>query len=364
MIPKAPRGFRDVLPTEAAWRMSIREAINERFKLWGYLPVETPAVELLDVLELGGSLTDMPFRFFDSDNNLLVLRPDVTLPVARMTALRMNKRENWPLRLCYAQHVFTENDSTYGQDRQAMQAGVEFIGEGGTVADAEVLCLLFESLQATGLTDFTVALGTVNVLNALVAEASDDEAWRAQVFKAFHESDRVAIERLAQDGRAKPVYAKVVRELARIRGGEEAIEACRELVAPLGCEDGLDELQRTYELVDANVEGGKLMVDFSIISSFNYYTGMVFKAFAPEVPAALASGGRYDHTLESFGVSAPAAGFAIVFEQLMQALEAQDVRPPHIGPEQIVFDEDPKVMFAKARALREQGKRVVLGGER
>ena len=90
MIPKTPRGFRDVLPTEAAWRLSIREAINERFKLWGYLPVETPAVELLDVLEMGGELSNTPFRFFDSDNDLLVLRPDVTLPVARMTALRLD----------------------------------------------------------------------------------------------------------------------------------------------------------------------------------------------------------------------------------------------------------------------------------
>ena len=127
MIPKTPRGFRDVLPTEAAWRLSIKEAINERFKLWGYLPVETPAVELLDVLEMGGELSNTPFRFFDSDNDLLVLRPDVTLPVARMTALRLDGHEG-PFRLCYAQHVFTENDSTYGQDRQVMQAGIEFIG--------------------------------------------------------------------------------------------------------------------------------------------------------------------------------------------------------------------------------------------
>ena len=361
MIPKTPRGFRDVLPTEAAWRLSIKEAINERFKLWGYLPVETPAVELLDVLEMGGELSNTPFRFFDSDNDLLVLRPDVTLPVARMTALRLDGHEG-PFRLCYAQHVFTENDSTYGQDRQVMQAGIEFIGRRGAVADAEVLCLLFEALEATGIEDFTVAIGTVGVLNALVSEASDDPAWAAQVFAAFHSSDLVAVDRLASDRRAKPIYAEAISKLARIRGGEEAFEQCRSLVVPLGCEDGLDDLQRTYELVTANAESGKLMVDFSIISSFDYYTGMVFRAFAPDVPAALASGGRYDHTLESFGRDAPAAGFASVIEQVMQALEAQGVLPPHVGPEQEITCDDANEMFARAKELRREGKRVVLGG--
>ncbi len=363
MIPKTPRGFRDVLPTEAAWRRSLKEAMFTRFDLWGYLPVETPTVELLDVLELDGGLSDMPFRFFDSDNQLLVLRPDVTLPVARLTALRLAGQEG-PFRLCYDQSVFVENDSTYGQDRQLRQLGVEFIGARGAVADAEVLVLLFEALEAAGLTDFTVAIGTVGVLNALVAEASDDAGWQAEVLAAFHASNIVGLGRLVDDGRAKPIYAQAIGKLARIRGGAEAIEACREIVSPLGCEDGLDELEQTLELVNANITSGKLLVDFSVISSFDYYTGMVFKAFAPQVPAALASGGRYDSTLESFGYPQPAAGFAIVLEQLMGALEAQGVVPPDIAPEQTVDDDDALAMFARARALREQGMRVVLGGGR
>ncbi len=361
MIPKTPRGFRDVLPTEASWRRSIESAINRQFELWGYLPVETPSVELLDVLQMDGELSNMPFRFFDSDNDLLVLRPDMTLPVARMTALRFSKQEG-PFRFCYSQHVFTENDSTYGQDRQAKQAGVEFIDRSGYVADAEVLTLLFESLASTGLKDFTVAIGTVGVLNALVDGASDDVEWKAEMFKAFHESDLVAVDRLAADDRAKPVYTDAISKLARIRGGAEAFDECRALVKPLGCEDGLDDLQRTYELVMENIDAGKLMVDFSIISSFDYYTGMVFRAFAPSVPAALASGGRYDRTLESFGRKAPAAGFAIVIEQVMQALEVQGVRPELVEPE-VVFDEDPRAMFARAKELRAKGTRVSLGEE-
>lgn len=360
MIPKTPRGFRDVLPTEAAWRLAIKEAVNERFKLWGYLPVETPALELLDVLELDGPLASTPFRFFDGDGQLLVLRPDVTLPVARMAALRLRDTKG-PQRLCYAQPVFVENDSTYGQDRQVTQAGIELIGHAGAAADAEVLSLLFEALEAAGLADFTVAIGTVGVLNALVAEAGNDEAWKREVFAAFHASDVVAIDRLAQDDRAKPVYAQALARLIRIRGGIDAVRECRALVEPLGCQDGLDALERTCALVEDAGYKGQLMVDFSVISSFDYYTGMVFRAFAPGVPATLASGGRYDTTLESFGAASPAAGFALSLEQLMQALEQQGVEPPQVGPEQCVQDDD-FAAFAAARELRAKGVRTVLGG--
>lgn len=362
MIPKTPSGFRDCLPTEAAWRLSLKEKINESFRLWGYLPVETPALELVDVLEMDGKLASSPFEFFDGDGQLLVMRPDVTLPVARMSALRLNAQEG-PLRLCYAQPVFMGGDGAYGQSRQVTQAGIEFIGRGGALADAEVIVLLFETLAAAGLEDFTVAIGTVAVLNALVNEASDDASWRADVFAAFHRSDLVAVDRLADDERAKPVYAEAIGKLSRVRGGAEAIQACRDIVRPLGCEDGLDSLERSFELACKNIPTGRLMVDFSVISSFDYYTGMVFKAFAPQVSSAIASGGRYDRTLASFGCDRPAAGFAVSLEQLMQALSAEGARPPAVGPERELAALPAEELFAKARELRRTGVSVAIGEE-
>jgi len=372
MIPKTPRGFRDVLPTEAAWRNSVSDAVRGSFASWGYLLIETPAVERADVLKMAGKLDDTssqffdsddtPFQFFDSDNTLLAMRPDVTLPVARLTATRL-KNKKGPFRFYYAQAAFAEKDGTYGQDRQFTQLGIEFIGRAGWVADAEVLCVLFSALEAAGVEDFTVAIGTVGVLNALVDEASNDAAWKADVLRAFQKSDIVRIDELARDGRAKPVYGAALAELSRVRGGAEAFDACREIVAPLGCEKDLDELRRTYDLVTANTQSGNLMVDFSIVSSFDYYTGLVFKAYAPGVAASVASGGRYDTTLEAFGRKEPAAGFAIGLERTLAALEAQGAVPPVVAPEAEVYDDDPYKMFARAAELRAQGKRVALGGE-
>lgn len=372
MIPKTPRGFRDVLPTEAAWRREISNAICNQFALWGYLPIETPAIELAEVFDQARGLdnttaqltttSEAPFRFFDSDSNLVVLRPDVTIPVARVTATRLRDKAA-PFRFYYAQSVFAERESTYGQEREFTQLGVELIGKAGYVADAEVLTVCIEALAAAGAKDFTVAIGTVSVLTALVRAASEDAAWRDQILRAFHKSDIVAVDELSKASCVLPDYGTAIAKLARIRGGKEAFDACRALCEPLGCIDGLDDLARTYDLVVANTDAGKLIVDFSIISSFDYYTGLVFKAYAPDVPASLASGGRYDTTLAAFGRNEPAAGFAIGLERALAAVEAQGGTPPDVRPQQVIEDADPSTMFAKAAELRRQGIRVELGGE-
>lgn len=372
MIPKTPRGFRDVLPTEAAWRRSTSDAVCARFELWGYLPIETPAVELASVLDRARSLdntaaqfttsAEAPFRFFDSDSNLVVLRPDVTIPVARLAATRLRDKPG-PFRFYYREPVFTERASTYGQERQFTQLGIEFIGRAGFIADAEVLSVCMEALAAAGVRDFTVAVGTVGVLNALVRAACDDDVWRDQILRAFHKSDMVAVDALSRESGVKPAYGQAIAQLARIRGGREAFEACRAICGPLGCVDGLDDLERTYDLVVANTQSGRLIVDFSIVSSFDYYTGLVFKAYAPQVPASLASGGRYDTTLAAFGRNEPAAGFAIGLERVLAAIEAQGATPPDVRAQQVLSGDDPYELFARAARLREQGVRVELGGE-
>lgn len=366
MIPTTPRGFRDVLPTQMAWRDAVTRAVCESFSRWGYVPVQTPALERCEVLELAGKMSDPSFKFFDSEGKLLCLRPDCTLPVARMTALRLKDRPA-PFRFYYAEPVFREQGSLYGEDREFVQMGIECMGLEGVAADAEVLCLVFDALNAAGIEDFTVALGTVGVLNALVEGASSNSEWRANVLAAFHGNDYVAVQRLAREKGVIPAYADAIAQITLIRGGVDAIERCRELVRPLGCEADLDRLQEVYELVTATEQTGRLVVDFSIVSSFDYYTGMVFKAYVPQLGQSLASGGRYDNTLEAFGRREPAAGFALGLERVMKALELQGAQAPSIEPDEVVVPaqgESLEALFARAAQLRAGGNRVVIGGER
>ena len=147
-----PSGFRDILPTEAVARERISDKVRECFSSHGYLPVETPMLENKSVLEQGGRVPESPFQLFDSDGSLLVMRPDITLAIARMVAGRMGDA-TLPLRLRYSAPVVREESTLSGQPRQFTQLGVELVGGEGVSGEAEVIALLAEALRALDVPD-------------------------------------------------------------------------------------------------------------------------------------------------------------------------------------------------------------------
>lgn len=318
MIPATPRGFRDVLPEEAAIRERIVSQVQARFAGAGYLPIETPTLESVAALDADRALSTTPFRFFDVDGNQLALRPDVTLPVARLAATRMRGVPR-PLRLRYTAPVFREEESLRGQAREFTQLGVELIGQSSAEDDAEVVSLFVEALYAAGLRSFVVDVATVEVLRALVDGACDDEAWAQQVFGAYHDSNWVFLDKLAAKKQVRPAFGAALSALPRIAGGPEAVEACREIVAPLGCDAGLDRLAATLGLLEERGVLPYVRVDFSVMNSLDYYTGIVMQAYATGTPRPIGSGGRYDNLLAAFGSDEPAAGFAFGLETLIAA---------------------------------------------
>jgi ATP phosphoribosyltransferase regulatory subunit len=374
LLPITPRGFKDVLPGEARWREAIVSATRATLSLWGYAPIETPTLEVLEVLEQGGELTSTPFRLFDTDNELLVLRPDVTLQVARMSASRLS-REDLPLRLRYVERIYREEEGLKALSRQVTQIGIEAIGLAGAEADAEVVLLAAEVLGAAGLTNFTLALGTVGVLRELLAlcEASGavDHEWSRAMLRAFHAGNLVAINQLASAPSLAPRYAEVLRALPLINGKAEALARVDKLVAPLGIRDGLEQLRATWAIIEACGLAAQVTVDFSVVSAYDYYTGLVLEAYAPGLGKALGNGGRYDRMLEGFGISAPAAGFALSLETIMQALLNEDALQnrdaPGLVPAQPelrlvhIEDDDPAAAFIEAARLRAEGQAAVLG---
>ena len=328
-----PAGFRDVLTDEAQQRERITRAVQERFAARGYLPIETPTLEVMDVMRAGGRLAGSPFRFFDARGDLLAMRPDVTLQVARMTATRLAGQPG-PFRFRYLQRVFREAEAEMqAKARELTQMGIECIGEEGPEADAEVVGRLAEALAVAGARGYTLALATVGVLRALLEASGAPAWWKEQVLDAYHASNFVELDRLTAPAGAgpapdaepgarasvPPVFAAAIRALPRIRGGRAAIDEVRALVAPLGCEDGLDAFARTYDLLEEAGLGERILVDFSVMSSFDYYTGLVFEAYAPGLGTPLGSGGRYDNMIAAYGESRPAAGFAFFLEQAMAA---------------------------------------------
>ncbi|WP_241158106.1 ATP phosphoribosyltransferase [Adlercreutzia sp. ZJ138] len=326
-----PSGFRDVLVDEALLRERATRDVQQLLASRGYAPIETPTLEIMDVMRSGGRLPGTPFKFFDSRGDLLAMRPDVTLQVARMCATRLAGQPG-PFRFRYTQRVFREAEGQMqAEARETTQLGVELIGEAGVAADAEAVELLAESLEAVGVGDYRIAIATVGVLQALLAATSATAQWKDDVLAAYHASnfvdlDALTVESVASASGASPVFANAIRELPRIRGGREAISRVRDLVRPLGCEGGLVSLEGVLDALDAAGLADRVLVDFSVMSSFDYYTGIIFKAYAPVLGTPLGGGGRYDSTLGAYGESRPAAGFAFYLENaLASCCERNDV---------------------------------------
>ncbi|MEQ3362881.1 ATP phosphoribosyltransferase regulatory subunit [Raoultibacter massiliensis] len=314
-----PAGFRDVLSDEARMREDMTRRVQQCFDERGYVPIETPTLEVMDVLQAGGRMPAAPFKFFDSQGDLLAMRPDVTLQVARMCATRL-KGQPGPFRFRYTQRVFREAESEMqAAAREMTQMGIECIGEEGPAADAEMVGLLAEALRTCNVGGFKLAIGTVGVLRALLERSGAPEAWKESVLQAYHSSNFVDLEVLCADGTVGSAFADAVLSLPRIRGGKEAIAEVRSIVSPLGCVDGLDAFEQTYDLLVREGLAESIVVDFSVMSSFDYYTGIVVEAYAPGLGAPLGSGGRYDNMLAAYGQSRPAAGFAFSLEQVMAA---------------------------------------------
>ncbi|MBQ9021889.1 MAG: ATP phosphoribosyltransferase regulatory subunit [Eggerthellaceae bacterium] len=312
-----PVGFRDILPDEALQREQISQRVMACFTNAGYMPIETPTLERMDAMDAAGRIPGKTFKLFDATGELLALRPDVTMQVARIAATRM-REQGGVARYRYMQRVFRDVDLQF-EAREMTQMGIEYIGEGGAEADAEVVGLFAQALQLAGLERFTIALGTVGVLRALLEACKVDGAWKNAVLAAYHASNFVDLDELCSQDGVPAKYAQAIATLPRIRGGREAIDAARDLVAPLDCVDGLDAFAQTYDALAQAGLADALLVDFSIMSSFDYYTGIVFEAYAPGMGELLGSGGRYDTMLESLGAEArPAAGFSFYLEQVME----------------------------------------------
>ena len=323
MTITTPRGFRDILPEEARVRETICATVRSCFDAHGYLPVETPLLEDRSVLERAGRVKGSPFQLFDTDDRLLMLRPDLTLPIARLTAQRLGARD-LPARLRYEAPVVREQGALRGQPRQFTQLGVELIGGADVAGEVEVVSLLAEALQALRVERWRIVCGSVRPLLALLEADVADSALRERVLAHVHASDLVALDECVEASGLPAPVAAALHALPRLHGGASVIDRVDELLEAAhvpAAARGTAELRSLVEGLAATGAAPELSFDFSIINSFDYYTGIVFKAYVDGVAASLASGGRYDAVLANLGMPGTAAcGFALSLERLQEVL--------------------------------------------
>lgn len=348
-----PRGFRDILPTEARELHAIERTLMSAFGQHGYVPLEPPTVEFAE----GAVTVDerRALRFLDRDGRLLALRPDVTTAVARVVAQRYREAEA-TLRLAYFAPIFREEASMHGSEREYDQAGVELIGDASLRADAEVIALLAEALARCGLLGADIDIGHVGFVDGFIVELP--EAERDGVRAAARAGDLVATVALSRAAGMPAERVAALERGLRYRSGDLAGARAG---APATSLRALDTLDALGPLLEAAGVGGAVQFDLGFIPALPYYTGVVFQVTVPDLGFPIATGGRYDGLLARFGAARAATGFGIAIPHLHQALVTAGWQAQTDSPLLVLTPGADDATLRVAAAMRAAGIAVAIG---
>ena len=315
-----PEGVRDIYGNEFVQKFELQQLLYRILAGRGYQGIETPTFEFFDVFsrEVGTVSSRELYKFFDKEGNTLVLRPDMTPSIAR--AVSKYFHDETPIRLCYMGNTFINYDKYQGRLKETTQMGAELMGDGSVASDVELLSVLIESLQEAGLREFQVSVGQVEFFKALLREAGIGNAAEESLRRLISDKNRFGAEELLASYDISEKLRATFLEMATLTGGEEALQKARSLTDNAEALEALERLQEIYEGLKKKGYEKYVTFDLSMLSKYNYYTGIIFHAYSYGYGEPIAKGGRYDNLLSHFGRELPAVGFAIVVDQLQRAL--------------------------------------------
>jgi ATP phosphoribosyltransferase regulatory subunit len=288
---------------------------------WGYRHVITPLVESMDVLDLGLGVERRRrlFKFTDARGDIVALVGERTVPVARLVAGKL-RTAPLPLRLCYAGPVVSTDDARFHHRRETYQVGAELIGASGAVADAEVIALAARCLEATGIRRYQIDVGHAEFFHGIMDAVRLPEDVKAAVRAALAARDFVALEALLEGTPLRSAEHELLLRFPALRGGPEILKAAGGLIRNKRSEAAVEELARVRDLLSQHGIGDVVVLDLGAIRDFDYYTGVTFEGYGPDLGRPVAQGGRYDGLLERFGRPAPATGFVVQLDLVSELL--------------------------------------------
>lgn len=315
-----PQGSRDYLFEECDDRRKVEHELSVLFKENNYRKVITPAIEYFDVFKSDnvGIESEMMFKMSDSKGRTTVLRPDNTMPIARMVATRLHNEE-LPVRLYYSQPVFVRAKDLAGRPSEIAQSGVELIGDGSFDADIEIVKMAVESLKRSNLNSFKLELGNAAFFNVVLGKMDIPQSVRADVVNYIESKNYAALGDLL-DKIGDTAETRVIRRLPRLFGDASVIDEAKKLYSDSAFQQALLYLQTVYNrLCDEGLKD-YIILDLGLVNRSNYYTGIIFHGYAEGSGISVLSGGRYDNLLGEFGMPAPAIGFAVEVSALCEAM--------------------------------------------
>jgi len=323
-----PIGVKDYLPHAVAKLRRIEHEVLACMRGWGYEQIMTPTIEYYDTVGVASATSDQKlFKLLNQRGTTIVLRSDVTAPIARV-ASSLLKEQPFPLRLSYHANVFRAFEEEAGREAEFFQTGVELIGDPSPEADAEVIALAIASLKAAGVPSFKMAVGHVGFLNGLFGDmlpgrAEEQERLKERLLQRDYVGYRAVLRELKLE---EPVLLEL-ESLLRLRGGQEVCDQAMQLRVSEGARDAIRHLCEMWDVLGAYGVQDQVLIDLTMIGDFSYYTGMTFEGYASQLGFPVCSGGRYDNLLSQFGRPAPATGFALKTTRMLEVVEDEPEEP-------------------------------------
>lgn len=352
-----PEGTKDYLLSESRAIRFVQKKISALFKSKGYQKVMTPTIEFFDVFnrESSGYSPENLYSLTDSYGRLLVLRPDSTLPIARLASTRLQNAV-LPLRIYYNQNVFLRQKNFTGRSDEATQSGIELMGVGGIRADLEVISTAVEAIECCTSADFKLEIGHAGFFKALCNKLCVDDETVSRIYDCVESRNFVLLNNIL-DSIGENDVVKYIRNLPRYFGGLDVIEKAKQIeLDEEGCES-LEYLKKLYIQLEKLGLADRIIIDLSLVNRTNYYTGIIFKGYLSGSGVSVVSGGRYDLLAGEFGKEMPSIGFGIETGDLAAVMLARNEVEEEILPKIIVWGADEVITDAVeySKKLRDSG---------
>ncbi len=322
-----PEGVRDIYSDECKKKQILEGKLANTMERYGYQGIETPTFEFFDIFgkEIGTTPSKDLYKFFDREGNTLVLRPDLTPSVARAVAMYFEEEEE-PIRLYYMGNTFINNSSYQGRLKETTQLGAELVGDSSLFADAEIVAMAVECLLAAGLTEFRINIGHADFFAGLMEAAGFGEKAAQELRDLIANKNYFGVEEVIS---AHPMDENL-RELFAMLGGfyfseDEMAKAGRLSQGYPKILAAVTRLNELHQVLKAYGTDRYVSFELGVVSSYQYYTGIIFAGYTFGSGEAILKGGRYDKLYSYFGKSAASIGFAVVVDQLAAAIARQNI---------------------------------------
>lgn len=352
-----PEGGRDIYSIEYAKKLALQEQLHNVLHLYGYHDIQTPTFEFFDVFrkEIGTIPSKELYKFFDREGNTLALRPDITPSIARAAATLFGD-ESLPIRLCYIGNTFINHSSYRGKLKESTQLGAELIGDASAEADAEMLALVIDCLKKSGLEEFQLTVGNVEFFHSILEDAAMEEEDELRARELITNRNYFGLDEHLRDIKMKESTKKAFTLLPELIGGTEILSEAKKIAPSGDALKAIKHLEQIYHILKQYGVEKYITFDLSMSGIYGYYTGIIFRGYTYGTGDAVVKGGRYDCLIEKFGKESPAIGFAVVVDELMNALSRQKIQIAYGNKNTFIVYEEARKSDAISLAINFRSK--------